>query len=97
MSDLGLSNMLSIVFSNDSIAPTSINYNPRTHKCIATVSLPIMYREYCISGVLHHEIGTHLIKSLNDVKQPWSNKRRKFNLSLYVETEEGIATIHTNL
>lgn len=97
MENLNLPNMMTLVFSKEAIAPTAINYNARTHKCTATISLPIVYREKRISGVLHHEIGTHLIRSLNDKKQLWNNKRHKFNLKAYVETEEGIATIHTNI
>lgn len=97
MDGLGLNNMMSVVFSKEAIAPTAINYNPKTHKCVATVSLPIFYREKRISGVLHHEIGTHLIRSINDRKQVWSNKRKKYGLRPYVETEEGLATINTNI
>ena len=97
MNDLGLINMLTINFSNEAIAPTAINYNPKTNKCVATVALPIFYRENRISGVLHHELGTHLLRSLNDKKQVWNNKRKKWSLKHYVETEEGLATIHTNI
>ncbi|OMJ90676.1 hypothetical protein SteCoe_6958 [Stentor coeruleus] len=97
MNEHGLNNMMSVVFSSEAIAPTTINYYPKTHKCVATVSLPIFYRENRISGVLHHEIGTHLIRSLNDRKQIWANKRKKYGLRSFVETEEGLATIHTNI
>jgi hypothetical protein len=97
MSSLGLENMLTINFSNEAIAPTAVNYNPKTNKCVATVALPIFYRENRISGVLHHELGTHLLRSLNDKKQVWNNKRKKWGLKHYVETEEGLATIHTNI
>ena len=97
MNELGLPNMINIVFSHEAIAPTTINYYPKNKKCVATVSLPIFYRENRISGVLHHEIGTHLLRSLNDRNQLWNVKRKKYNLKPYVESEEGLATLHTNL
>jgi hypothetical protein len=97
MQDLGLQNMMSIVFSSEAVAPTAINFNPKTQKCVATVALPIIYREHRIKGVLNHEIGTHLLRSLNDRRQVWTNKRSKWGLRPYVETEEGLATLHTNV
>lgn len=97
MSNLNLENMLSLKFSDQAIAATTINYNPRNQKCVATIAMPIAYRENRISGVLHHEIGTHLLRSLNDKKQVWNNKRKKWRLIHYMETEEGLATLHTNI
>lgn len=97
MSNLGLENTLSLKFSTEAIAATAINFNPRSQKCVATIALPIAYRENRIPGVLHHEIGTHLLRSLNDKKQVWSNKRKKWGLVHYMETEEGLATLHTNI
>jgi len=44
---------------------------------------------------MDHEIGTHLIRTLNETKQVWYKKRDKFNLKPFLETEEGLATLHT--
>lgn len=47
-----------------------------------------------------HEIGTHLVRSLNEGFQPWSSNRAQFSLSQYhgrqaIETEEGLASLNT--
>jgi hypothetical protein len=45
------------------------------------------------------EIGTHYTRRTNDVLQPWhgKKKRRKFQLSGFLETEEGLATLNNVL
>eukprot|EP01138_Halocafeteria_seosinensis_P004201 gb/GECG01004296.1/.p1 GENE.gb/GECG01004296.1/~~gb/GECG01004296.1/.p1 ORF type:complete len:592 (+),score=46.04 gb/GECG01004296.1/:1-1776(+) len=52
---------------------------------------------YCFAA---HEIGTHLVRSLNEGFQPWAQNRNKFNLCKYhsrqaIETEEGLASLNT--
>lgn len=95
VADLGLGDMVNLVFSDQAIAPTAVSYNSKTKKGQVTVSLPIIYRENRIRGVMHHEIGTHLIRTLNETKQPWYKKRDKLNLQPFLETEEGLAALHT--
>ncbi len=72
---------------------------PRTHVdgYSLNVRLPITYRENNITGILHHEIGTHVFRRINDELQLWHKRRNDFNLRPYLETEEGIALLHGGL
>jgi len=77
-----------------------------THKIISrtaidgylmTVRLPIEYRELSFQGVLDHEIGTHVLRRVNDRSQPWYGEREKYGMLPYSETEEGLATLHNHI
>ena len=92
---LGIRNSVEIVFSSSAIAPTAVNHNPKTLISQITVSLPIIYCKERIIGVMHHEIGTHLLRTLNERKQIWYKKRDKYGLVGYTETEEGLASLNT--
>lgn len=61
------------------------------------VRLPIEYRELSFKGVLDHEIGTHILRRVNDRQQPWFGEREKYGMLPYVETEEGLATLHNHI
>jgi hypothetical protein len=97
MRNLNLDGMVNVVFSENAIAPTAVTHNPKNRTAQVTVSLPISYRRWKISGVLHHEIGTHLIRTINERKQIWHSKRAKFELMSYTETEEGLASLNTQI
>ncbi|KAF4667446.1 hypothetical protein FOL47_003578 [Perkinsus chesapeaki] len=55
-----------------------------------------------IPGLCAHEIGTHLLRMLNNDLQPWSidrrlssAKERRFKLEYHFATEEGLATLNS--
>ncbi len=77
----------------------STSFIPRTHVdgYSLNVRLPISYRENNIRGILHHEIGTHVFRRMNDELQLWHKRRSDFNLHPYLETEEGIALLNGGL
>lgn len=77
----------------------SSNFIPRTHMdgYRMNIRLPVRYRENGISGMLHHEIGTHVFRRINDEKQVWFEQRNAYSLIPYLETEEGIAVLHAHL
>lgn len=52
------------------------------------------FTEQSLIGLLHHEIGTHALRRHNDTLQPWHGMRKKFTLSPYLSTEEGLAVLH---
>ncbi len=88
LKDSGLEKKVTLHFSS--------NFIPRTHidGYRMNIRLPIDYREKSIRGMLHHEIGTHVYRRLNDEKQIWHAKRKEFGLGSYLETEEGLAVLH---
>ena len=58
----------SVNFSTNYVASTSISFNNYTEKISINVKVPIEYREGRIKGILHHEIGTHLIRRFNEMQ-----------------------------
>jgi len=68
------------------------------------VSTANKLRKHEVRQFVAHEIGTHLLRVVNDELQPWrgSSGRKKFGLHAnstreFRETEEGLATINTVL
>lgn len=87
--DYGLEDKVTLQFSRNFIPRTAIDgYKMK-------IRLPIEYRDKAIGGVLHHEIGTHVFRRINDEKQPWHEKRSVYGLHSHRETEEGLATLHS--
>jgi hypothetical protein len=93
----GIQGNLELTFSEAAIAPTAISSNFKTMTISVLVASPIMYSQGLIPGVLHHELGTHLIRSLNERQQVWHKKRNRYSLKPYTETEEGLAALHTQM
>lgn len=87
----GIENMITLRYSSRAVSPASINAN------ILTFRLPVNHREKKFLGVLHHEVGTHFFRSMNDERQPWRKQREKYSLSPYYDTEEGLAVLHSHM
>lgn len=95
MEGLNLPCTYQIIFSETAVAPTSVVHRESDNVAVITCSVPLVYRRNRILGVLHHEIGTHLIRSLNEKLQVWHKKRNLYRLQAYAKTEEGLACINT--
>ena len=78
----------------NTIAPTSIVHNNQDGLSRVLIGLPINYRKTTIEGVLNHEIGTHFIRKYNEKSQKWYKDKKKYNLSPYLKTEEGLAGLN---
>ena len=63
-------------------------------KSALNIKLPIQYREKYLSGTLHHEIGTHLIRTLNNRKQRYHKIRTPPSMREMLESEEGLACVN---
>jgi hypothetical protein len=94
--ELGLEENLTLHFTQNAVAPTSITHGSHNRSKI-NIKVPIEYNESRISGVMHHEIGTHFLRKLNESKQPWSGMRKEYGMRPFVETEEGFACINQQL
>jgi hypothetical protein len=73
LEEMSLSEPVDIIYSSHAVAPTSVAYDARSCRFKLTIRTPINYRKERMTGVLNHEIGTHLIRRLNDRSQPWNN------------------------
>lgn len=47
-----------------------------------------------VESLCDHEIGTHLLRMMNEERQKWYLQRNKWGLSEYITTEEGLATLN---
>lgn len=43
---------------------------------------------------MHHELGTHYIRRINEKNQVWHNNRKKYEMKNCIVTEEGLACIN---
>lgn len=87
----GLEKTVTVKFSKDAVARTSMYMNT------LTVREPVTYSENGLIGMLNHDVGTHLFRSINDRRQIWYGKREEFHSSPYLLTEEGLAVLHAYL
>lgn len=55
------------------------------------------YRKKQFLATLYHEIGTHFIRRVNYVQQPFFEKKDKLGFKQYLPTEEGLASLHSLL
>lgn len=83
-----IDNQLKVVFTRNMVSRTAIDQDEMR------IRLPIDYRKNSFIGVLHHEIGTHYFRTLNDRLAPWHDKRTEFHMRPKTQTEEGLALIH---
>lgn len=90
--------------SHDVKLSFSANYSARTalkkvgSSFVLQIRTPINYREEGLLGMLHHEIGTHLFRWLNEMQQPWYQNRQEYGLNPhFLTTEEGLASINNVL
>ena len=91
--ELNLQEFLTLKFTPHAIAQTAINHcSGKRSKII--IQQPVDYTESRIWGVMHHEIGTHYLRRLNERKQPWFKQRQQFEMLNFLETEEGLACIN---
>ena len=76
------------------IAPTSISHDAKRKRTKMNIRLPVEYRTDRIIAMLHHEIGTHFLRKINDKKQKWHGKKDKYDISSCIQTEEGLAVVN---
>ena len=90
------------------MAPTSVCHDKKGsdqnlvqngQRSTVIIGLPIAHRKKRIQGCLNHELGTHLLRKINDNQQMWSqqslkNQRKMLKLKQYATTEEGLAALN---
>jgi len=89
-----LSNVCSIKLVESQASATSIKVI-NSSSVELRIRLPLAYSMYTLQGAANHELGTHLIRSINDKQQVWHSKRKKYKLKNHVVTEEGLACLNT--
>ncbi len=84
-----LENKISIVWSASFVSRATITKDTLKLKSLA------QFRERETAGMLFHEIGTHALRQVNYEQQFWYRKKKKNGFGSYLETEEGLATLHS--
>lgn len=87
----GLEGKVKIRFVEGQVSPCSMSGD------VISFRLPIAQRALRLEGTLNHEIGTHYFRRINEEKQPWVHEHPKFGLHPHIETEEGLAALHSLL
>jgi len=91
---MDLQKLINLNFTKNIVAATSIVHDTKKKKTRMNIRLPVEYRADRMILVLHHEIGTHFIRRINDKKQKWYGKKDKYDIRGCIQTEEGLAVIN---
>lgn len=79
----------SIIWSETFTSRTTVNSRQ------IKLRLPCSIREEDLSGLIYHELGTHVLRRINNEKQAWYKNKKKFDLQEHLFTEEGLAVTHS--
>lgn len=92
--DLKLSDKAEVRLVDDMFSAASVvkpstqgKYVVRIKNCPCSLTM--------IQGICDHELGTHLLRMVNNETQVWHRARPRFNLANPWITEEGLATLNT--
>ncbi|HZZ98824.1 MAG TPA: tyrosine/phenylalanine carboxypeptidase domain-containing protein [Candidatus Saccharimonadia bacterium] len=91
LKDNNIENRVRTQFVHQSVSLASMNGD------MLSIRTPIGERTKRAIGMLHHEIGTHFFRRLNEEKQPWFKNRVGFGFASYYQTEEGLASLHSHM
>jgi len=94
LEDLNLTDKVEIHTSPNMLSAANVvKPSPDGKYIVNLTELPVS--EPMVESICDHEIGTHLLRMLNDEHQAWHESRSRYNLGDPWVTEEGFATINT--
>ncbi|NMA29490.1 MAG: DUF1704 domain-containing protein [Candidatus Pacebacteria bacterium] len=93
LNDYSLAEKYQIIFNKDFTSRFAVNFKENAIK----IRLPINFTSESLENTLNHEIGTHILRQENYLKQAWYRRKRHFAFSNHLRTEEGLAVIHQYL
>jgi len=64
------------------------------YKNTLKLQLPVKHRKNEFLGTLYHELGTHALRRVNHLQQPFFGKKTELGFKDYLLTEEGLASFH---
>lgn len=88
-----ISDLVKPQYTNHMVARTAVSLTNRK-RFYLKIRIPVSYREKSIDAVLDHEIGTHIFRMINELRQPWYGHESRGNFLDHIVTEEGLATLH---
>lgn len=93
LKDYSLTNKYQLIFDEKFTSRFAVNFKENTIK----IRLPINFSEKSLTNTLNHELGTHVLRQENYLKQPWYRHKKHFGFTNHLRTEEGLAVIHQYL
>lgn len=93
LKDYSLTNKYQLIFDEKFTSRFAVNFKENTIK----IRLPINFSEKSLANTLNHELGTHVLRQENYLKQPWYRHKKHFGFANHLRTEEGLAVIHQYL
>ena len=79
---------IEILWSEDFVGRTAVAGNTIKFR------YPCSIRAGDLEGLIFHEVGTHVLRTINYKQQPWYKKKKLFGFQPYLRTEEGLSVIH---
>lgn len=93
LNDYSLADKYQVVFNERFTSRFAVNFREN----IIKIRLPINFSEKSLANTLNHELGTHVLRQENYLKQPWYHHKKYFGFTNHLRTEEGLAVIHQYL
>eukprot|EP00746_Dinoflagellata_sp_MGD_P090625 gnl/MRDRNA2_/MRDRNA2_35805_c0_seq1.p1 gnl/MRDRNA2_/MRDRNA2_35805_c0~~gnl/MRDRNA2_/MRDRNA2_35805_c0_seq1.p1 ORF type:complete len:627 (+),score=76.65 gnl/MRDRNA2_/MRDRNA2_35805_c0_seq1:116-1996(+) len=93
---LGIENKAEVRVTSMPLAMASVSSAGKDSKHIVSITNSPVPRKM-ITNILDHEIGTHLLRMMNEEQQVWYHCRKKHGLRGHWSTEEGLAMLNSLL
>jgi len=93
LDDYSLAEKYRVVFNKNFTSRFAVNFKENTIK----VRLPINFDQKSLENTLNHELGTHVLRQENYLKQVWYRRKKHYGFHNHLRTEEGLAVIHQYL
>jgi len=92
LKDLGIEDKVEIRLVDNMLSAANVTSNGGAY-VVNIANGPISWN--MVQGICDHEVGTHLLRMMNDEHQAWHGIRDRYKLANPWTTEEGFATLNT--
>jgi len=93
LNDYSLAEKYQIIFDENFTSRFAVNFKENAIK----IRLPTNFTEKSLKNTLNHELGTHVLRQENYLRQPWYRHKKQLGFVNHLRTEEGLAVIHQYL
>lgn len=93
LSDYSLEKKYQVIFKEKFTSRFAVNFLENSIK----IRLPINFDQKSLICTLNHEVGTHILRQENYLKQVWYRRKKAYGFSNHLRTEEGLAVVHQYL
>eukprot|EP00929_Paragymnodinium_shiwhaense_P071481 TRINITY_DN36329_c0_g2_i1.p1 TRINITY_DN36329_c0_g2~~TRINITY_DN36329_c0_g2_i1.p1 ORF type:complete len:653 (-),score=158.92 TRINITY_DN36329_c0_g2_i1:97-2055(-) len=94
---LGLEGRVDLKLRNCQLSLAEVSKPARHAKHVVTLATNTQVPRKMLMSILDHEMGTHLLRMMNDEQQVWYGRRAQHGLQRHLATEEGLAALNSLL